>query len=157
VKVTEPNPGGNPARRAVVELAYGQTNDCSNAPCDYLNGRLQTATRHNRDAVLGGDVSVAETYGYKDGAGRLTDLSTAVGSTASFNGANFSHSQTWDDLGGIASVVYPTTANASSPSRTVTNGFTNGLLTSVGTYASSITYRANGILASVTHGSGGSA
>ncbi len=79
-----------------ITLAYGTANDCTNPSCNYVNGKLQTATRANHDATLG-RVDVTETYAYRDGAGRGSDRSTAIGSTASFAGANFSDAQTWDD------------------------------------------------------------
>lgn len=160
--VTEADPasGASPkARRSVINLQYATGNNppnCTTGTCDARNGKVLTATRHNYDALFG-DVPVTESYSYQGRAGRVSSRSTVVGSTAGFDGAAFNYSQTWDDLGGLATLTYPEAPGASAPVRTVTNGFTNGLLTSVGTYASQITYRATGVIGTVTHGIGSNA
>lgn len=160
--VTEPDPASfttPKARRSVANLQYATSNNpsnCTTGTCDARNGKLLTATRHNYDPLFG-DVAVAETYTYQGRAGRVSSRGTTVNSTASFDGATFNYSQTWDDLGGLAALTYPQATGVSAPARTVTNGFTNGLLTSVGSYASSIAYQPNGVIATVTHGSGSTA
>lgn len=154
--VTEPDPSSNAtpkARRDLKTFAYGSTNAASTGGTDYRAGKLSTTARHNRDGVLG-DVVVTETYHYVDAAGRLTSRDTAVSSTAAFDGATFSASQQWNALDQISSVGYPqtTTASGVAGDRNVGYAYTNGFLTSVGTYASSITYQPSGMPDQVTHG-----
>ncbi|HEY0142260.1 MAG TPA: RHS repeat domain-containing protein, partial [Thermoanaerobaculia bacterium] len=103
------------------------------------NGKLKTAKRHNRSDL--GDVIVTEQYTYDGRGGRVSSRVTTADSTMSFNGATFTLSQTWDELGNLDTLTYPTTPLASRP-LSVTNSYTNGLLTSVGSYAT-VTYRAN--------------
>jgi RHS repeat-associated protein len=114
------------------------------------------------------DISVQEQYTYSGVDGRI---SKKVTSTNIPNGAVFEQSFTYNQLGNIASQSYPKCMNAtcvqSSAQRpwTVSYGYTNGSLTSVGggagegntatgTYATGITYSFNGAIATVTHRNG---
>lgn len=153
--VTEPDPFSNlapKARRDLKTFSYASTNAAVTGGTDYRAGKLFTTARHNRDGAIG-DVVVTETYHYADAAGRLTSRDTAVSSTTAFDGATFSTSQQWNALDQITSIGYPqTTTAAVAGDRTVGYTYTNGFLTGVGTYASSITYQASGMPDEVTHG-----
>jgi RHS repeat-associated protein len=116
-------------------------------------GKLQTATRHNYQTSLGGDIPVAETYTYGGPNGRVSSRATTVG--GAFPANTFTLAQTWDDLGDIRSVTYPTNAAlASTPARTVGNTYTNALLTGVTGYTTSMTHLANGVLSLIAHANG---
>ena len=133
---------GNP--RALKEFTFGTTGN--------ENGKLKTAKRHNRGDL--GDVVVTEQYTYDGRGGRVSARQTTADATTWFNGATFTLSQTWDELGNLDTLTYPTTSLATR-SLSITNGYTNGLLTSVGSYGT-VSYRANGMVKTITHGSGSS-
>jgi hypothetical protein len=68
----------------------------------------------------------------------------------------------YNDLGLIDTVTYPcrvssTGCLAGDPGRSIQHGYANGQLKSVGTWASNMTYRPNGTIDTITHGSGSSA
>ena len=76
-----------------------------------------------------------------------------------YNGApseSFTQSWSWNALGDLGSVSYPQCAFAACVpvSRTVSPGYTNGFLTSVPGWASSISYHPNGMVNQVTHSNG---
>jgi RHS repeat-associated protein len=135
------------ARRTVKEFSFGDTATGS------AKARLATAIRHNYPADLGGDASVTESYQYGSD-GRVSQRTTTVASTPSFSGATFSFSQTWNELGLPDTVTYPSTASGTSPARSVASTYTNGLLSGVTGYASSISYHANGTIDTVAHSNG---
>ena len=103
-----------------------------------------------------GTVPVTETYEYKGLGGRPTRVDTVIGSTASFAGGTFALDQTWNALGLLDSVTYPTTPAVSGNARTISYSYSQGLLTGVAGYAT-LTYQANGLLNAVTHGTGSAA
>lgn len=161
--VTEPDPtsAGTPKeRRNLKVFTYATVNtpaSCTSGNCDAAMGKLSSAQRTHYTADLG-NVSVTESYEYTGRGGRIGQLDTAIGGTASFSGANFTWSQTWDDLGLPDTLTYPTTSAVSAPARTVDHTFAYGFLTKLAPdLASSITYQANGLMDTVTHGSGAAA
>jgi len=87
-------------------FTYGTANDTDS----FVQGKLLTATRRQNDTVLGGDVTVTETYRYNGVGGRVSQRTTDVSSTASFSGASFNTTLTYDDLG-------MTSATPSAPRR----------------------------------------
>jgi YD repeat-containing protein len=119
------------------------------------NGRLTAAARYNHDSVFG-TIAVTESYQY-DAAGRPARRDRAVGAGTGLSGQTFAFSQTYNDLGEVESLTYPCTTTASCErQRTVTNLYTHGALTGVSGWAG-ITYQPNGLIATVTHGSGNTA
>ncbi len=129
----------------------------------YGEGKLATATRHNRLAELG-DIVTTETNQYA-GVGGLSHRDTVIGSTGAFNGAAFSFEQSWTTSGEPKTITYPATTQVG---RTLTVGleFTRGLLTHVypctisgslctatGEYGW-MTYSADGRVSTVSHGNG---
>ncbi|MGH9424553.1 MAG: hypothetical protein ACRD3J_31560, partial [Thermoanaerobaculia bacterium] len=116
-------------------------------------GKLQTATRHNYQPSLGGDIPITETYTYGGLNGRVSSRATTAG--GAFPANSFALCQTWDDLGNIASLIYPTNATlASTPARTISYSFTNSLLMGVTDYTTSITHLASGMVGHLGHAGG---
>ena len=129
---------------------------CSGNRC---NGKLAAAGRYNYFDDLGA-IAVAESYHYDGAGGRMTRRNQSVGSSTVngatvFEGADFFASQTYNDFGATDTLTYPcrTTpaGTCTAIPRTIQHGYTNGLLTSVTGYATSLTYQANGLLATVAH------
>ncbi len=149
----------NGLRRTLQSVMYATANEpsgCTSQPCDARNGKPQIATRYNYVPDLG-TVAVTETYEYKDVGGRPKRRQTTVSNTAEFSGASFDLNQDWNEQGQLISITYPTTTSyPSAPSRTIGYTYTKGLLTGVTGYAT-LTYQANGLIDTVTHGSGASA
>jgi len=120
---------------------------------DVRFGKLQTATRHNYQPSLGGDITVAETYTYGGPNGRISARTTSVNGAFSTN--TFSLGQTWDDLGNVHSISYPSNAaSASAPAREPTFSYTNALLTGVTGYTTGVTRLANGMISHIGHSNG---
>jgi RHS repeat-associated protein len=121
-------------------------------------GKLESATRHNWVLHPGNgnliDVTVTEDYVYGGKGGRISQRHTSLGT-----GQTFTQSWSWDDMGRVSSLTYPTcTFAACTPanptSSTVGSGYADGRLTSVAGFASSITYHSNGTLNQVQHTNG---
>jgi YD repeat-containing protein len=113
------------------------------------NGKLATAVRHHRNVPGIADVTITETYTYEGKGGRLSQKKTERN-----NGESFTDSYGYDDFGQLQSVTYPTCDSCSAPARTVTNTFSNGLLTQVVGYTSptsTIAYHPNGMLSQMRH------
>ncbi len=137
------------SRRDLKVFDYAVDNPTNNPRL----GKLQTATRHNFQPSLGGDIAVAETYTYGGPNGRVSVRQTAIGGALPAN--TFTLGQSWDDLGNVASVTYPSNAAfASTPSRTVSYSYTNALLTGITGYTNSMTHSANGLLSHLAHANG---
>jgi len=141
-QVSQANAQGNPGTPVLTTLAYATTNSGSNM----RNGRLETATSANPDLSA---ASVVETYTYAGKGGRASARQTQV------EGHTITQSFTWNDLGLIASVGYPDTNllnnTSQEPTRSVTYSYTNGFLTSIPSYASSISYHANTMVNRIDH------
>jgi RHS repeat-associated protein len=136
----------------------GSNTTISTGATDYRRGKLTAASRFNSvGAPFNATVEIKETYEYAAPEGRISRKDTYN----IYNGAQsevFRQGFTWDDLGNASTITYPdciapTVCGASSP-RTVTDGYTQGRLTSVPTFASAITYSDNGMVYQVTHGNG---
>jgi len=145
--------------RALKEYAY-YTDDASGSGLYHL-GKLRQAVRHNwivnpytNNTV---DVLVTQADEYAGPDGLVSQRTTSTSS-----GAQFRQSYTYDQLGNLATQSYPQCANANcvnsgaAAPRTLTYAYQKGLLTKVtsGTvnYAKSITYGANGMVNTVSHG-----
>jgi len=136
---------------------FGQ---CTGGKC---KGKLAAAARYNYAPDLG-TVAMTETYQYNGVGGLASRRDRTIGSSSTFDGQSFFFGQTNNDLGGVATITYPcrsdSNANCLSADRTppaITMGYSAGTLTNVGSYASNITYHPNGVIGTVTHGSGSTA
>lgn len=124
------------------------------------NGRLNAAARFNYDPIFG-TIAVTESYQYDGLGGRPSRRDRAIGSGTNFSGQSFFFSQAYNDLGEVDSLTYPCAndgagCRSGERQRTVGYGYTRGALTSVTGWAS-LTYQPNGLVATVTHGSGSAA
>ncbi len=125
---------------------------------DYRVGKLVAASRYNFiGAPFNATDEVKTSYEYGGLGGRISlrDTSHVFGGAAK---EGFRQSFTWGDNGQIKDETYPDCITPSlcgtSAPRTVTYGVTNGRLTSVTNFASSITYHANGMTATIVHSNG---
>ncbi len=140
---------GTSNQRDLKVFTYATDNPSNNPRL----GKLQTATRHNYQPSLGGDIAVAETYTYGGPNGRVSLRETAISGALPPN--TFTLGQSWDDLGNVAAVTYPSNAAfASTPSRTVSYSYANALLTGITGYTNSMTHTANGLLSHLGHANG---
>ena len=128
----------------------------SNAAGIRTNGRLETATRYNSvGPPFNATVAVTETYAYGGRQGRASSRTTQM----LFNGAPaeaFTQSWFWNALGDLGNLNYPQCAffGCVPLPRTVSPGYTNGFLTSVPGWASTISYHPNGMVNQVSHSNG---
>ena len=121
---------------------------------DLRQGKLWKAIRYN---LLPGiysapNVDIEEVYIYAGKDGRVSQRDTKR-----YGNVWFSQTFTWDELGNPASTGYPSctrTGCGSIAGRTATYGYTQGFLTSVPGYASSLTYHGNRTLSQVVHTNG---
>jgi len=145
---------GPSALRPLKELAYGTSTSASNRS----NNKIETAVRHNyilhpdNEAPL--DVTVEETYTYGGTGGRVSRRDTVLNT-----GQSFTQGWTYDDLGQVIALDYPTCTHLADCTtqpwpRTVTRTYDRGFLTAVPGWASSITYHPNGMLDDVFHANG---
>ena len=141
--------------RVLKAFTYGTSSPGGNLK----NGKLETATRYNFVAApFNATVQVTETYTYGGVAGRASQRATQM----TFNGTpqeSFTQGWTWNDLGQPVNTNYPqcTFAWCSSPSpRTVTDGYTDGALTSIAGFTTGIgiTYHQNGMVNQMAHANG---
>lgn len=153
------------AERATLIEEAGTGNDLKsftyatdNSFGNLKKGKLEAATRHNwvlhpeNGNLI--DVTVTEQYTYGGKGGRVSQRGTSLNT-----GHTFTQSWSWDDMGRVSSLTYPTCtfaecAPANPASSTVGFGYTEGLLTSVTGYAGTITYHSNGTLNQVQHANG---
>ncbi len=150
--------------RKLKELVYDDPDGifCGGQIC---RGKLAAAARYHWDADLSNTVNaetlaVTESYKYDAATGRPTRRDRAIGTTSLFTGNSFYTFQSHNSIGAVASVSYPCSDVAGCPQgtqRVVNYGYTNGVLTSVGNWASSITYAPSGIIDTVRHGASGAA
>jgi RHS repeat-associated protein len=149
----------NAGHRCLKAFTYATANTTTaTGATDYRKGKLTVASRYNYvGAPFNAVVEIKESYEYAGPEGRISRKDSAE----IFNGTQlevFRQSPTWDSLGNLATVSYPdciapTVCGTSAP-RTVSYGYTQGRLTTVPTFASALTYSANGMLWQVTHSNG---
>jgi hypothetical protein len=131
----------------------------------WSNGKLATAVRHNRVFIPGTtteiEVPVTEDYEYSGVGGRISEVTTTVGvGVEDDTRPVFDYDLVYDALGNVSSRTYPRCTfnfcqgSPASPTRLITQTFSEGLLTAVPGYASSITYHPNGLVNQVTHSNG---
>lgn len=138
-------------------FTYFPQNDSTNPPLS--GGRLRRSVRANwvpsvnRPTGALANVQATNDYTYDPDTGRVASKKTSV------SGLTFTSNFTWDPLGNLKTFTYPRARQCPSctllgPSRTVTFNYSEGELTSVPSYASAITYNANGTVNTVRHGNG---
>ena len=136
----------NRSGRVVKAYAYGSANGTGvDGKTSYKKGRLESAARTNYDrGAIGFDAAVTEAYEYTGVGGRVSRRMTDVknGSTVI---ASFDQRGTWNELVSLLSTSYPdctgpASCAGSDPARTVSNTYTNGFLTAVPGFATSISY-----------------
>lgn len=122
-------------------------------------GKVKTADRYNY--VLVGTTpytaQVRETYTYGGRSGRVSRRDTQTWVNGALGDSYTQSFTSYDHLGNLSSLTYPqcTHASCAAPApRSVSFGFSDGRVTSVPGWASSITYHPNGLMASVTHANG---
>jgi RHS repeat-associated protein len=148
-------------QRELKTFVYDSFGQCTGTLC---RGKLAAAARFHYDANLGDpttqQLAVTETYQYDPATGRPMRRDQTVGTIAGrFTGQAFFHTQTYDTLGNPLTTGYPCPSvdggcDFGQREFLVTNGYTKGTLTSVGSYAPAITYQPSGIIDTVTHGGG---
>ncbi|MCI0689094.1 MAG: hypothetical protein L0Y54_17965, partial [Sporichthyaceae bacterium] len=143
--------------RLLKEFTYGT----GATAADRSRNKIKTALRHNHvlhpDNGNALDVTVTETYTYGGTGGRVSLRTTALST-----GQGFSQGWSYDGLGLVAGLTYPTctqmtsTCGTAAGKRNRTVSFTRqlGLLTGVPGWADSISYHANGMLNEVEHANG---
>ncbi|HSL82590.1 MAG TPA: hypothetical protein VLF66_07415, partial [Thermoanaerobaculia bacterium] len=136
----------------------------------WSNGKLKSAVRHNRVLLPGTATEVAvpvtEDYLYSGLGGRISQVTTTVGTgnpdPPEESRPIFHYQLGYDPLGNVSSRTYPrcdfnfcsASGSTANPFRTVSQSFTEGLLTAGPGYASAIAYHPNGLLQQVTHANG---
>jgi len=149
----------NGGHRCLKSFTYSGANGTTlSGDPDYSKGKLVAASRFN---FIGApfsatdEVKTAYEYGGKDGRISRRDTSHVFAGTAK---EGFRQTFTWGENGLLESETYPdcitpALCGASSP-RTVSYGFLNGRVSSIPNFASSITYHANGMVATIVHTNG---
>jgi RHS repeat-associated protein len=143
----------NGGHRCLKTFTYGT----SNAASQRTNGRLQQASRFNYvGPPTSNTLEVIETYTYAGRQGRVSRKNTAFNFGGSPGAESWKQTYTYDALGNVMDLGYPDCTWTGCPQleRTITYGRSRGWLTSVGTFASPITYHANGLFDKITHGNG---
>ena len=123
-------------------------------------GKVLTADRYNYIEIgtTPFTVQVRETYAYAGVGGAVSSRATQVYVNGGAQEA-FTQGWTWNDLGDATTLTYPRCTHAACnggalSSRSVSFGYTNGFLTSVPSYATSIAYHPNGMVKNVVHANG---
>jgi RHS repeat-associated protein len=137
------------------EFTYDDPNGTSYPQCTSgaCKGKLVASTRWNEYPDAAHRQSVVEVWHYDTSTGLPSQCDRTMGVT----GDAFRLQQSYNDAGLAKDLTYPcrlSGVNCADTPRTVSNTYTNGFLTSVGTWASSIGYQANGMVGSITHGNG---
>jgi len=131
---------------------------------DDHNGRLNSATRHNRQVDVG-DVSVTDSYTYELATGRVskkdTSLSIKKGQSITL-GQTFTQSFNYTDLNAPRELHFPTCFSCpagTKPDRTIPVGYSFGLVTGVQGFTTDngITYWPNGLVHTIVHASNNNA
>jgi hypothetical protein len=163
-RVTDVYDSGD-TRRSVKHFLYAPSNDSPTSPTDFRQGKLWQAVRYNRPPSAPGAIVVTETYRYASPSGRVSQRDTLVQNVPTSGQPTtlqqFTQNFSYDDLGAVASLNYPTCApgspcNGANPSG-VAFTHTSGFLTAIPGYASSITYNPNTTLHELIHGTNGGA
>jgi RHS repeat-associated protein len=123
---------------------------------DRSRGKVKTAQRYNYvGAPFNATVLITDSYTYGGDQGRVSIKDTSE----TFQGVlkeTFRQTYAWNDLGDLASQTYPDCIAYCSPStpRSVSYTYTDGRVTAVPGFATSITYYLNGMVNTVAHSNG---
>lgn len=134
--------------RVLETRTYGTGKGASNLSA----GKLLTSTRNNYHERWGVNFPVVRTYTYGGRQGRPSQLLYTVNTIDSYT-----MSFLWTELGHMSSLTYPTCNHCpvgTVPARTVTTAFSEGLVTSMSGWATSVTYHPNGLVNQITHANG---
>lgn len=141
----------NNGDRPVVEYAYDLAGG-------FGTGQVWKAIRHNYRQLpwLTGetDVAVTETFTYSGLQGQVSQRTTEIAPQ------NYAFTTNWayTSLGRIGRIDYPTCTSSGcagvATSQAVTYQYTNGQLTSIPGWASSITYHKHGLVDQIAHANG---
>lgn len=140
--------------RVSKEFIYGTANSGTNRKL----GKLETAVRRNHHPTLG-QITVSETYGYDDGAARLTSKQTSITGERSLS-QSLLQSYAYDELNQTVRTGYPecwSVPCGEAGWNTIEPGYQAGRLRGVPGFTASgaaITYHPSGTLASVPHVNG---
>jgi RHS repeat-associated protein len=145
--------------RPLKQFAYDDPTGATYAQCSggRCNGKLAASARWNYFDDLG-TVIVTDNNYYDGPAGMITRRDRTIGGpTTVVPQISFFSSQTYNDLGQLATLTYPCSAATpawvcADPTRTVAYQYSAGMLTSVSGWAKGITYQASGLVDTVTHG-----
>jgi RHS repeat-associated protein len=137
------------------QFVYDDPNGATYPQCagGICNGKLIASTRWNQYPDAAHLQTVTETWHYDASTGMANQRDDSIGLT----GDAFRVQRSFNDAGLLASTTYPCRVSngaCADSARNVTDGYTRGLLTSVGTWSDAITYQANGMVASVHHTNG---
>jgi YD repeat-containing protein len=146
------HPASNPEFRNSKTFTFASANSGGNLKA----GKIETAVRHNYHPTFG-EITVTETYGYNDAAGRMTDRRTQIRIAADFTTIQtLDQSVSYDGLGSLSTLTYPSCVGIACGERgdTYTLRYTNGFLTSIDNYATSLAYHPSGMLNTVAHTNG---
>ncbi|HVT56883.1 MAG TPA: RHS repeat-associated core domain-containing protein [Thermoanaerobaculia bacterium] len=133
-----------------------------NGAGDWSNGKLKTSTRYNYPQ-LGSTVytvAISQTYTYGGLDGRVSNRVTQNSVNNSSIPEIWSTTFTYDPLGKLQTVSYPACqfdkciSDGATQARTVTNLYSQGLLTGVAGYANTIAYYPNLMVSLVAHADG---
>jgi RHS repeat-associated protein len=152
------------AGHLLKELTY---DDGATGTASRLDGRLNTATRHNWVNLpwdnIGADVDVevTETYAYDGVGGRVSDRTTDLVRPSPYGTSTFTQSFTWTPLGDPDVTTYPTCTGTacptSEPGLTLAHAYDAGYLTSLTSPPSTewleeIRYHPNGLWSEIDRG-----
>lgn len=132
--------------RVIKSFEYGTSNGTN----DWRLGKLVKAVRNNYNDAWGTNTTITENYTYGGRDGRVSSRYTQTSENVSF-----SQTFTWNELGDLQQIGYPYCVTGcwfTPPS--VTNQYTNGYLTGVTNWASSISYHATGLVNQVANANG---
>jgi RHS repeat-associated protein len=147
------------AQRPLKEFTYG----AGVASPDWSRGKVKSGTRHNHVLFAGMPLTshVGKTYTYGGRDGRVSRVATSARLDNNPTGEDFVSDYLYTELGRLASVTYPRCTHpdctndpgtAAAPSVAFT--YSNGYLTSVPGYATSLSYHPNGLLNQIAHQNG---
>lgn len=156
--------------RPIKDFTYAPANDTTVTPNDFRQGKLLTAVRYNYPPDPGAGSSltylstdiyrVTETYTYADAAGRKTSRTTTIEKSASLAGSwttirEIGQSVSYNDLDLPKTITYPTCINcglpSTSPDRQVTPTYSQGRVTAIPDFVTSISYWPNGMRNQLLH------
>jgi YD repeat-containing protein len=150
---------------------FNYVNDVTASTTNRNNGKLETAIRYDYPVAIPnqaftpplGQFVVTDTLSYANAAGLISSHDTKAehqnGSTTTLM-QQFTQSYAYNDLAQVLTLTYPTCVSPStciigSPLTSATSTYSNGVLTAIGGYATSLKYHPTGMLSELVHGQNG--